>query len=86
MTWPLALRGAGGGPAVNLPLCPGGGLHYGSRQRVRTLVTTLGMFEKLDGDREFTLTGTLEDGKSSTQERVRAIKEQCKWDLKIAPG
>ena len=54
-------------------------------QRVRILVTTLGIFEKLDGDREFILTGTLEDGKSSTQERVRAIKEQCKWDLKIAP-
>ncbi len=53
-------------------------------QRVRTLVTTLGMFEKLDGDREFTLTGTLEDGKSSEEERVRAIKEQCQWELKIA--
>jgi len=54
-------------------------------QRVRILVTTLGLFEKLDGDREFTLTGTLEDGKSSEEERVRTIKEQCKWDLKIAP-
>jgi hypothetical protein len=47
-------------------------------------VTTLGIFEKLDGDREFTLTGTLEDGKSSAEEKVRAIKEQCQWDLKIA--
>jgi acyl CoA:acetate/3-ketoacid CoA transferase alpha subunit/acyl CoA:acetate/3-ketoacid CoA transferase beta subunit len=54
-------------------------------QRVRILVTTLGIFEKLDGDREFTLTGTLEDGKSSAEEKVRAIKEQCQWDLKIAP-
>jgi len=54
-------------------------------QRVRIAVTTLGMFEKLDGDREFTLTGTLEDGKSSAEERVRAIREQCKWKLKIAP-
>ena len=53
-------------------------------QRVRTLVTTLGMFEKLDGDREFTLTGTLEDGKSSAEEKIRAIKEQCQWELKIA--
>jgi acyl CoA:acetate/3-ketoacid CoA transferase beta subunit len=53
-------------------------------QRVRTLVTTLGMFEKLDRDREFTLTGTLEDGKSSVEEKVRAIKEQCQWELKIA--
>jgi acyl CoA:acetate/3-ketoacid CoA transferase beta subunit len=53
-------------------------------QRVRVLVTTLGMFEKLDGDREFTLTGTLEDGKSSAEERARTIKEQCQWELKIA--
>jgi acyl CoA:acetate/3-ketoacid CoA transferase alpha subunit/acyl CoA:acetate/3-ketoacid CoA transferase beta subunit len=54
-------------------------------QRVRVLVTTLGRFEKLDGDREFTLTGILEDGKSSEEERVRSIKEQCQWELKIAP-
>jgi len=54
-------------------------------QRVRTVVTTLGLFEKLDGDREFTLTGILEDGKSPAEERVRAIKEQCQWELKIAP-
>jgi acyl CoA:acetate/3-ketoacid CoA transferase beta subunit len=54
-------------------------------QRVRMVVTTLGMFEKLDGAREFTLTGTLEDGKSSAEEKVRAIRKQCRWDLKIAP-
>jgi acyl CoA:acetate/3-ketoacid CoA transferase beta subunit len=52
--------------------------------RVRVLVTTLGRFEKLDGDREFTLTGILEDGQSSAEERVRSIKEQCQWQLKIA--
>jgi acyl CoA:acetate/3-ketoacid CoA transferase alpha subunit/acyl CoA:acetate/3-ketoacid CoA transferase beta subunit len=54
-------------------------------QRVRMLVTTLGIFEKLDGNREFTLTGILEDRKSSAEETVRVIREQCKWDLKIAP-
>jgi acyl CoA:acetate/3-ketoacid CoA transferase alpha subunit/acyl CoA:acetate/3-ketoacid CoA transferase beta subunit len=54
-------------------------------ERVRMVVTTLGLFEKLDGDRELTLTGILEDGKSSAEERVRAIKEQCQWQLKIAP-
>jgi acyl CoA:acetate/3-ketoacid CoA transferase beta subunit len=52
-------------------------------QRVRVLVATLGLFEKLDRDREFTLTGILEDGKSSADERVRAIKEKCQWELKI---
>ena len=54
-------------------------------QRVRMLVTTLGIFEKLDGDREFTLTGILEDRKSSAEETVRLVREQCQWDLKIAP-
>jgi acyl CoA:acetate/3-ketoacid CoA transferase beta subunit len=54
-------------------------------QRVRMLVTTLGIFEKLDGDREFTLTAILEDRKSSAEETVRRVREQCQWDLKIAP-
>jgi acyl CoA:acetate/3-ketoacid CoA transferase alpha subunit/acyl CoA:acetate/3-ketoacid CoA transferase beta subunit len=53
-------------------------------QRVRTVVTTLGMFEKVDGEREFALTGVMEDGHSSAEETVRSIREQCKWDLKIA--
>jgi acyl CoA:acetate/3-ketoacid CoA transferase alpha subunit/acyl CoA:acetate/3-ketoacid CoA transferase beta subunit len=53
--------------------------------RVRTVVTTLGLFEKLDGDKEFSLVGVIEDGKSSKQKTVRSIKEQCKWDLKIVP-
>jgi acyl CoA:acetate/3-ketoacid CoA transferase alpha subunit/acyl CoA:acetate/3-ketoacid CoA transferase beta subunit len=54
-------------------------------QRVRAVVTTLGMFEKVDGEREFALTGVMEDGQSSVEEAVRSIREQCKWDLKIAP-
>jgi len=39
----------------------------------------------MDGGREFSLTGTMEDGNSSVEEKVRVIKEQCRWDLKIAP-
>ena len=53
--------------------------------RVKTVVTTLGIFEKLDGNKEFSLVGVIEDGESSVEETVRSIKEQCKWDLKIVP-
>jgi len=52
---------------------------------VRTVVTTLGIFEKIDGEGELTLTAVLEDGKSSTEETLGAIREQCKWELRIAP-
>ncbi len=52
--------------------------------RVRAVVSTLGLFEKMEGDREFSLTGVMEDGKSSRQDRVREAKEQCGWELKTA--
>ncbi|MDI6755084.1 MAG: CoA-transferase [Thermodesulfobacteriota bacterium] len=52
--------------------------------RVRTLVSTLGLFEKINDQKEFTLTGIIQDGNSSPEEIVRSIKSQCGWDLKIA--
>ena len=52
--------------------------------RVRTLVSTLGLFEKIDNQKEFTLTGVIQDGRSSAEETVRSIQSQCGWDLKIA--
>jgi len=52
--------------------------------RVRALVSTLGLFEKIADEKEFTLTGIIQDGKSSTEETVRTIKAQCAWDLKMA--
>ena len=55
----------------------------GPGRRVRTVVTTLGIFEKSDGEEELTLTGIIEDGKSSVEETVRSIRDQCPWDLKI---
>jgi len=54
-------------------------------QRIRTLVTTLGLFEKVEEQKEFSLTGVIEDGKSSPDEIRQAIKGQCQWDLKIVP-
>jgi acyl CoA:acetate/3-ketoacid CoA transferase beta subunit len=55
-------------------------------ERVRTLVSTLGLFEKMDDHREFFLTGIIQNGKDSAEETVRSIKSQCTWDLKIAPN
>ena len=53
--------------------------------RIRTLVTTLGIYEKLDGEEEFTLTGVIPDGEPSDLESlVRRAKDQCGWDLKVA--
>jgi len=54
--------------------------------RVRTLVSTLGLLEKIENQNEFTLTGIIQDGRSSAEETVRSIQSQCGWDLKIAPG
>jgi acyl CoA:acetate/3-ketoacid CoA transferase beta subunit len=53
--------------------------------RVRTLVSTLGLFEKKDDQKEFSLTGVIQDGTSTPDETIRSIKAQCGWDLKIAP-
>jgi len=52
---------------------------------VRTLVSSLGVFEKLDGDEEFTLTKYFANsGFSSKEEAVRNIKENCGWDVKVS--
>jgi len=63
-------------PEVSYVTAPG--------HRVKAVATTLGIFEKMEGEREFMLTGIIEDGQSSVEEAVRSIREQCKWDLKIA--
>lgn len=52
-------------------------------KRVRTLVTTHGLFEKAEGEEELRLTGILEDGKTELADKIREIKEQCGWELKI---
>ena len=54
-------------------------------QRVRTLVSTMGVFEKLDGD-EFLLTRYFADrGNRSREEIIRDIRENCGWNLKVVP-
>lgn len=53
---------------------------------VKTLVTQLGVFEKLNGDSEFILTGYISDNenKITEEEMVRTIKQNCGWELKVA--
>lgn len=56
--------------------CPG--------NKVTTLVTDMGIFEKVDG--EFMLTSYLPDPTvSSTEEAIDRIRQNCGWALKTAP-
>jgi acyl CoA:acetate/3-ketoacid CoA transferase alpha subunit/acyl CoA:acetate/3-ketoacid CoA transferase beta subunit len=53
--------------------------------KVKILVSTMGVFEKLDGDQEFTLTKYFPGrDSSSTEEIIKKIKNNCGWNLKIA--
>ncbi len=52
--------------------------------RMKTLISTLGRFEKIGDDEEFTLTGVIDNG-DSPEEMIRDIRTQCGWDLKVAP-
>ncbi len=52
--------------------------------KVKTLVSTMGVFEKLGNDEEFTLTKYFAGREtSSAEEKIRKIKENCGWNLKI---
>lgn len=53
--------------------------------RVRTLVSTLGIFEKPEGENEFILTRYFRDRAGRPRdEMIREIRENCGWDLKVA--
>jgi acyl CoA:acetate/3-ketoacid CoA transferase beta subunit/acyl CoA:acetate/3-ketoacid CoA transferase alpha subunit len=57
--------------------CPG--------DRVKTLVSSMGIFRKVGEDKEFTLTTCIPSVQLTTvDERARALRERCNWDLKIA--
>ena len=57
---------------------------YGAK--VRTLVSSLGVYEKLGDDAEFSLTGVLPNARFKTMdEKISNIKENCGWELKISP-
>lgn len=53
--------------------------------KVRTLVSTMGIFEKVGDDEEFTLTKYFDSPDFfSTREAIKNIKDHCGWDLKVA--
>ena len=53
--------------------------------RIRTLVTNMAVYEKLDGDDEFTLTAVISEAEApDLSSQVRSAKGLCGWDLKIA--
>jgi acyl CoA:acetate/3-ketoacid CoA transferase alpha subunit/acyl CoA:acetate/3-ketoacid CoA transferase beta subunit len=54
--------------------------------RVKTIVSDMGVFEKLGKDEEFTLTGLHLNGQlSSLEEKIKAVRKNCGWDLKVSP-
>ncbi|MDY7019173.1 MAG: CoA-transferase [Chloroflexota bacterium] len=62
---------------VSYITCPG--------KRIRTLVSSKGIFEKLDGEEEFKLTGYFPNPSFATKEEtIQDIKRNCGWDLKIS--
>jgi acyl CoA:acetate/3-ketoacid CoA transferase alpha subunit/acyl CoA:acetate/3-ketoacid CoA transferase beta subunit len=53
--------------------------------RVRTIVSDLGVFEKPEGEKEMVLTGIhFNDQKDSLEEKIRAVKQNCGWELKVS--
>jgi acyl CoA:acetate/3-ketoacid CoA transferase alpha subunit/acyl CoA:acetate/3-ketoacid CoA transferase beta subunit len=64
---------------VHYITCPG--------QRVKTLVSTMGVFEKLRTDEEFTLVEYFAGLKGSDPgKQIKEIKDNCGWDLKVSPA
>ena len=57
--------------------CPG--------ERIKTLVTDLGVFKKLGNDKTFTLTKYFSSPSIQEKEdRLREIQEKCGWEVKTA--
>jgi len=53
--------------------------------RIRTLVTTMGVYQRREGEDEFTLTAVIHgEGDDGLESLVRRAKDNCTWDLKIA--
>lgn len=53
--------------------------------KVRTLISTMGIFEKLGDDHEFTLTQYFPDPLLSDPQKIlEKIRQNCGWDLKVS--
>jgi len=54
-------------------------------RRIKTLVTNMAVYEKLEDEDEFTLTAVISDtDQHDLTSKVRRAKNHCGWDLKIA--
>jgi len=63
---------------VDYITCPGA--------RVKTVVSDMGVFEKLGDEDELTLTRLHFNPELSTMdEKINAVREKCGWDLKVSP-
>jgi acyl CoA:acetate/3-ketoacid CoA transferase beta subunit len=52
---------------------------------VTTVVSTMGVFKKAGPDEELVLVGCYSDGgKTSLEDRIKAVRENCGWPLKVA--
>ena len=55
-------------------------------ERVKTIVSTMGVYKKLGDDEEFTLTEYFPNPELSTaEEHIERIKANCGWELKVSP-
>ncbi|MFC1890467.1 CoA-transferase [Thermodesulfobacteriota bacterium] len=53
--------------------------------RIRTVVTTMGVYEKLEGSKELTLTAVIPDTvRADVEALVRRARDNCGWDLQVA--
>jgi acyl CoA:acetate/3-ketoacid CoA transferase beta subunit len=58
-----------------------------SGKNVTTLVTDVGVFEKIGGEETFTLTTYVPaEPKEATKEALAGIKERVGWELKVSPN
>ncbi len=58
-----------------------------SGKNVKTLVTDVGIFEKIGGEETFTLTAYIPSKpKQTIEETINGIKERVGWELKVSPS
>jgi len=58
-----------------------------SGKNVKTLVTDVGIFEKIGGEETFTLTAYIPfKPKQTIEEAINGIKERVGWELKVSPN
>lgn len=52
--------------------------------RVTTVISSMGIFEKIGNEKEFTLTGYYHSTALGVEARIKDVENNCGWDLKIS--